>query len=638
MAHRTHVASSLIASIVLAASAVAAPPAQAPKQAQLPKAFNAVPGPDAEVLSLVDRYSLAADGAVVHEHSQRIQVNSSLAINRLLGESRIVWDPAIESFEVLHNRTVLPSGTVVPGPANAVVDEQPPAVHGNPLWSGLRRRVIVHTALEPGAVIEASWRVRRTAVQPAGITVAESITGEFPVKERIVEVEAPNDSSLRVWATGAFARPPAECVEREGRRTCRIRVADVAARPQEAGAPPRVAVDDFVLAVAGADAVPGYAGRELQRLVEAAGAAPAGAVALARKAADAEPDRERRLLAALTALTDAVNVSADLRPSQTGWRLRPLADVWKAGWATPLEMAALEAGVLGELGFVAQPVLMLSGPMALAASAGFALHDRPAILVRDDAEHEEGRLYDPREPAADRPLEYAAGKAHLVVPANQATLASLGMPVPWRRSLVANLTVDDKGAVKGELALATDGAATPHALLVRDALKVANRLAAGLLDGGKASNVRVTALGRQSAALAASFEGSLPEANALGLVALKLVGVAGGVTDELPPLPGTQRLTPVGLPGPGEETVEVRLTLPKGWTVASPLAPVKVDNPLGSVEVSSSQGDGGTVTVRRTISFRDQAAPAADAAKVREILAAWGSPASRDLLLRPPAK
>ena len=183
-------------SFLAAAAAVASAQAQvvtkaAPEPAQAPKAFVAPAGPDAEALLVADRWTLGADGAVVHERTQRIRVNSSLAINRDFGESRIVWDPAVETFEVLHNRTVRPSGEVVPGPANAIVDELPPAVHRNPLWSSLRRKVIVHTALEPGAVIEASWRVTRAATTAAGMTVAEPLAFAFPVAQRVVEVEVP---------------------------------------------------------------------------------------------------------------------------------------------------------------------------------------------------------------------------------------------------------------------------------------------------------------------------------------------------------------------------------------------------------------------------------------------------------------
>jgi len=627
-----------IANLALVAAGAAALAAQpqvvtkaAPEPAHAPKAFVAPAGPDAEALLLADRWTLAPDGTVLHERTQRIRVASSLAINRDFGESRVVWDPAVETFEVLYNRTVLPSGEVVPGPANAIVDELPPAVHRNPLWSALRRKVVVHTALEPGAVIEASWRVTRASAATAAMTVAEPLAYEFPIAERVVEVTVPAGVDLTVPATGAGA-PAAECAATAAGRTCRWHLTGVAALGGEPGTPPAVETVPYALAAAGAAAAPGWAAAELQRRWDAAGSVPPDAVAVARKAAAAEPDRERALLAALAALGDALNVSGSLPSSHTGWTISPLAAVWSAGWASPLEMAALAARVLAELGYDARPGLLLAGPQA-GRAPGFALHERAVIAVRLAAGDE--RLYDPREPAAERPLELAAGQAHVVVPGTPSGIALAA--APWTRRLVAALTVDDKGAVRGELSLAAAGGATPHAALVRDPQKLAERLVGGLVDGAKVTSARTTSLGRGAASLAASFEGALPEKSKRGLVALTLVGAAGGVTDELPPLPGAGRFSPIALPGPGDETLEVTLKLPKGWTVASPPVNAQVANGVGEVSVSSETGADGAVTVRRRIALAARQAPAADAAAARALLAAWGSPASRVVLLRPPS-
>ncbi|HVN33180.1 MAG TPA: DUF3857 domain-containing protein, partial [Thermoanaerobaculaceae bacterium] len=182
-AHRA--ARALELTILLAFLACAAPslaqqePGAAPAVSER-KSFNAVPGPDAEYVLLSDRYTLRADGSVVHERTTRLQVNSYFAINRKYGESKVDYDPAIETFEVLTNRTVLPSGQVVEAPANAVVDDQPPAAEGNPLWSGLRRKIIVHSALEPGAVIEEAWRITAKPGAFPWVDLAEPLKAEGP--------------------------------------------------------------------------------------------------------------------------------------------------------------------------------------------------------------------------------------------------------------------------------------------------------------------------------------------------------------------------------------------------------------------------------------------------------------------------
>jgi hypothetical protein len=620
-------------SLLFAGAAFAAQPQvvtkAAPQTARAPKAFVAPAGPDAEALLVLDRYTLRADGAVVHERTQRIRVNSSLAINRDFGESRIVWDPSVETFEVLFNRTVLPSGQVVPGPANAIVDELPPAVHRNPLWSALRRRVLVHTALEPGAVIEASWRVSRAASTPAALIVAEPLAFAFPVAQRVVEVEVP--AGLEILVPGPQGlEPPPDCRVTGAVRACLWQADGVAALPSEPGTPARGEIEPYAFLAAGAPAAAGWAGAELARRFEAAGPAPAGAIEAARKAFGKEPDRERALLAVLSALGDAINVSATLPASHTGWTIHPLASVWAAGWASPLEMASLAARVLGELGFEARPGLFLTGPQA-ARAPGFALHDRAVLLVHfgdgDD------RLYDPAEPAAARPLERSLDRAHVVVPGKPFDLAPFASP--WRSRLVASLTIDEKGSVKGELALTSAGGATPHASLVRDPQKLAERLAGGLLEGAKVTSARTTRLERGAASLSATFEGTLPEKNARGLHAVSLAGIAGGVTDDLPPLPGAGRLSPIALPGAGSEEIELTLTLPKGWSVAAPPTAAKVANSRGEVTVSCGPVEAGRVVARRRLALASRQEPASAAREVRELLVAWGSPGARVLLLRP---
>jgi hypothetical protein len=151
----------------------------------------------------------------------------------------------------------------------------------------------------------------------------------------------------------------------------------------------------------------------------------------------------------------------------------------------------------------------------------------------------------------------------------------------------------------------------------------------------KVTSARTTRLERGAASLSATFEGTLPEKNSRGLHAVTFAGIAGGVTDDLPPLPGSGRLSPIALPGPGSEELEVTLTLPKGWAVAATPVAAKAGNSQGEVSVSSVSAEAGKVVVRRRISIPLRQAPAAGARDVRELLVAWGSPESRVLLLRP---
>jgi hypothetical protein len=606
----------LLASGLLAALGAQVPPM--PPAA----AFHAQPGADVEVLSWIDRYVLREDGSVVHERHLRKKLNTYAAINRFEGETRVAWDPSRETFEVLENRTLLPSGRVVEAPANAVVDDLPAAAHGNPLWSHLRRKIMAHTGLEPGCVVQVAWRRTSKPGAEGGLDLAEPLTCEWPVRERRVEVDLPAGTDLA--STG-----PLKVKDSDGRRVCVFEGSGLAALPAEAGAPAREDLDRWVTVRAGARM---DARTALARRYARAGDAPRGALALARKAAEGEPDPERRLLAVLTALADALNVDPALRASLTDWGIHPLEDVWSAGWASPLEMACLQARVLSVLGFQAWPAL-LRAHLGEESNPGFSLHDRAAVRVRMADGRD--RLYDPKDPLGERPLEASLGRAHVVAP--DPALPDRIPEVPWTRRASLVATVDAKGGLKGTLAFEGSALAAPHAPLLKDPQRLADRVAGGLLEGAKVKEVRATRLDRDAAGFSALVEGTLPERNALGLVSLRWAGVPGGVTDDLPPVPASGRSAPFALAGPGTEILEIRLTLPKGWRTAALPVPCRVTNGLGEVRVESVSGspDGETtVTLLRRITVPSSAA-AADAAAVRDLVRAWSSPASQELVLRP---
>jgi hypothetical protein len=621
---RALVLPTLLLALASAAPGIAQQKAAAPAER---KAFNAVPGPDAEYLLLSDRYTLCDDGSVVHERRSRLQINTYLAINRKYGESKVDYDPAIETFEVLGNRTVLPSGKVVEAPANAVVDDQPYAAQGNPLWSGLRRKIIVHTALEPGAVIEETYRITRKAAASPWLEVGEPLAVEVPVRERVVEWDVAKGKSPQVTVSVTQTSVIPKLVQNGDRAVWTWRGTGLSAIPDEPGSLPRDEALPFLWAsTCGWD----EAAAELAKRIEAAGPAPEGAVAAARQGMARETAWEARLLAALAAITGSLNVSG-INTSLVHWQIKPLAEVWRAGCATPLELATLEAKVLTAAGFPAQVALVGSSERSLKTAPGFAGFDRP--LLRVTAEDGSIRLYDPADPTVGGPLE-ALMAAPLLIPGSPGFVEA-PTPGPARRDLTVVAEVRPDGTLSGSLALVAAGAATPQAALVRDAGKLADDLVRGTVPGGKAKTPQITGLARLRAALEVDFDGKLPEKNELGLVRFAVAGVPGGMEKELPALPSAGRLAPLSLPGPASESVDVTLALPKGWRVAALPVPVRASNPLGLVEVTATQGADGKVHVVRRIELAGRTARADQAAQVRELLVAWSSPASRELILTP---
>ena len=586
-----------------------------------------MPGPDAEYLSLTDRYTLRSDGAVVHERRSRLQVNSYLAINRKYGETKVAYDPAVDAFEVLTNRTELPSGQAVEAPGNAVVDDQPASAQGDPLWSGLRRKVIVHTALEPGAVIEEAWRVTRGAAAAPWLEFAEATAFEPPVRVRTIEVDLPPGTPLHWEATGWIQSEP----HREstaGRDVWRWSFEKLPALPPEPGAPsePPAIVVSTCPARASLES-------ELARRIGTTGGAPADLLAVAREADSKNPGDEVRLLAVLDAVTERLNV-APIAPSEQRWQPRPLADVWWSGVATPLELATIEGAALRAVGFQAGPAVASgSEGRDLERCPAFAGLDRSLVVVGWGGDG--ARLYDPAKPAQGGPLEAATDRRRLLVASPPGPKAGgLAWPGSNVRALKVAVEAAPDGTVKGTLEFSASGAATPHAALVRDPARLAGELA-GVVPEGKASNVRVAELRRDAASLVTDIEGKLPARTSLGLVEWTLADFPGGIDGKLPPPPAAGRMSPVALPAPCSQSVEVVLRLPKGWTVAAAPATVKVGNNTGEVATGAETLADGRVRLTRRIELRSSIVAATEATQVRALLTAWLSPAGRKLVLRP---
>ncbi len=400
----------------------------------------------------------------------------------------------------------------------------------------------------------------------------------------------------------------------------RWRFENVPARPAQPGAPAQGPV------IVGSACPSAQALRaELDARIARAGEAPEVVLAAARTAGAASPGDEGRLLAVLDAVASRLAV-APIVPSVQHWRPRPLAEVWRAGVATPLELAAIEAAALRAVGFAATAAVVAPEGYSLERCPALAGLDRAVVAVTWGGDGV--RLYDPAAPLEGGPLEAVVNRLALTAP------GPLPAAPPARRTALRIAgTVASDGAIKATLEFEAGGAATPHAALVRDPDRVAADIARAAVPGAKVTRLRVTSLGRTHASFTASVEGALPAADALGLVRWEVAGVPAAV----PPLPvASGRLSPIAVPAI-DAAIELTLTLAPGWAVAAFPAPTRVSNEIGTVVAGGRRLADGRLEIGRRIEMRPRVLPAEASAPMRALLAPWLAPAGRELVLRPPA-
>ncbi len=276
----------------------------------------------AEVIEEHVTFKIAADGAVQRHVRQKVQVNDAVAFGRW-GEWYQIYNPDLEEIRIIRSVTIQADGTAVPTPDNGTLDQGVFAVAQAPDFTHLREKMVSHTGLEPGCTVEFEYVIADR--RPFRTVVHEPMAGYYPIRRKTVTIEGRLPAPVRTYGP----------VRGAGRGS--FTATDV---------PPLILDNHFAAA---ADTPFIYS--ELRSPLAAARAALAGLdraglpdlLAELQLGADALPGEVvTRLRHLLNERLETVAPNAE----RTAYTLRALPAIWRSGYATPLEKAALAAAVL----------------------------------------------------------------------------------------------------------------------------------------------------------------------------------------------------------------------------------------------------------------------------------------------------
>ncbi len=276
----------------------------------------------AEVLEEHVTFTIAADGAVQRQVRQKVLLHDAVAFGRW-GEWFQTYNPDLEEIRLIRSVTTQADGTAVPTPDNGILDQGVFAVQNAPDFTHLREKMVSHTGLEPGCTVDFEYVIADR--RPFRTAVYESMAGYYPIRRKTVTIAGRLPAPVR---THGLARGA-------GRNT--FTVTDV----------PALLQDNHFTAAADTP----YVYFELRSPLAAARAA------ITAQSRDGLPDLLAELKLGpdalpgeiLTRLRHLLNerlAPVVLNAERTAYTLRPLPAVWRSGYATPLESAALAAAVL----------------------------------------------------------------------------------------------------------------------------------------------------------------------------------------------------------------------------------------------------------------------------------------------------
>ena len=343
-------------------------------------ALFALPATDARFLNIEIGYRLDSDGSWTMEYQHQVRLDTYLAVNRLLGETFIVYNPVFQKLEILKAETTMADGRKVAAPDNAFNEVLPFAAHGFADFSGLREMVVTHTGLERGAIVDLRYRIHTQPGIFPFFSGREALVRDFPVEKYKLEIVVPAERELHFRVFGC--EPVRTVASEGGMRRYTFLVLQNKTAAYEPLAPAQA--DPFIVFSTTTDWSKAL---ELKADVALLPAALAAKVEKLKAQFPARPDllapqwgqqsddllaphrgqQSDDLLAALQKFVAVEIQNCGLGCEATGWQARPLERVFASNYATRLEKALLLQALFKEAGFNAEL-------LGVAGSASFAVN------------------------------------------------------------------------------------------------------------------------------------------------------------------------------------------------------------------------------------------------------------------------
>ena len=287
---------------------------------------------EAEFGKLHKTYTLHADGSQEMRVQKELTLFTHAAMNRLYGESFIVYNPEFQELKIHESYTRQKDGNIVKTPENAFVEVLPSAAADAPAYNGLKEMVVVHTGLELGATIYLDYSViTRPGCLPE-LDVCEQVEELSPIKEYVFSLSVPESKPLHYELLNGKAVPVVKTIG--GIKTVTWTLKNVQTRPNmiqvslPAGNVQAIVASTYI---SKADALKVVKqqfennDKEVSKLAK-------------KLTANAQtPEQKTKLL---TTYVQGLG-SCRLSLSQTGYRLRPAAEVVRSAYGTEAEKVAL---------------------------------------------------------------------------------------------------------------------------------------------------------------------------------------------------------------------------------------------------------------------------------------------------------
>ena len=154
------------------------------------------PNSDAVYLNVTKYFTLNKDGSIVQRVEKKQKLFTYRAFQSLFGDTRITYNPEIQSLKILEAYTRMADGTKVLTPDNGYNEVLPRSCADSKALNHMREMVVTHTGLERGAVINCSYELTTKAGVMPFLMGNELLCGTCPNENLKLVLKVPAGTSL----------------------------------------------------------------------------------------------------------------------------------------------------------------------------------------------------------------------------------------------------------------------------------------------------------------------------------------------------------------------------------------------------------------------------------------------------------
>jgi hypothetical protein len=570
-----------------------------------PKIEKNYPEADAVYLKRVKTYHLNTDGSITTSEEKQQKLLTYRAFQSLFGDTHIFFNPDFQTVDVKSAFTIMADGKKVEVPGNGINDILPGWCAGSEAYNRLREKVITHTALERNAVINCAWSVNTAKGVVPCLAGTETISSDCPVENYAVVVEVPEGVTLNYQLINSAVQP--ETKQKDGFKTFTWRFTDIPQHLAENNEPVNSPTVPVLLFSTQSD------GASILKWLSTDGVSDEAVASIKKETQSLTP--AQKVLKAQEIIANEVNTLFIPAPL-TAFKSRAPREVWLSNSGTPFEKCNLLASVIRSQGANAE-VCIKYPAYCNDEQLPFHLLAEPLVKVNLGRD----TLYLSATHQNRNASEFLG--AQTIIRSLSSNFKQINSLRPSDLvKITGEMKLSRNGKINGKISSEYSNSSVPwYSLLANQA---------NVPDKQINSKAKIEELSEHKLVVSSVIDASLSTERG-GYLFVTIPENHEVSASIIPSVLSSERINPVALPCPINESYHFQLQLPENSSLVNSLSE-EISNSIGTVKISFSQKED-KITIDKHLIINNQSINPKEYSQFKQLMDKWRTPQFKELVI-----